>query len=146
VWAMRVRCVRSYRSTCKCEFVFFSPRHGKRDIASSFHIHLGYNFFILPGEASERGIIFCNHKVLSIHQQRELDPASMASHGVPAADWATLPNDHNVSIVYFVGPAAALRLLRLVFHILVFFSASPSTYMLATVALPWLIASNPAGP
>jgi hypothetical protein len=37
--------------------IFFLPRHGKRDIASSFRIHLGYNFFISPGEG-ESGIIF----------------------------------------------------------------------------------------
>jgi hypothetical protein len=70
---------------------FFPPRHGKRDITSSFSNHLGYKFFISPGEG-ERGIIFCGHIVLSIHPRRELDPASMASHGVPA-DWVSLPNN-----------------------------------------------------
>jgi hypothetical protein len=59
----------------------------------------------------------CGHTILSIHQWRELDPASMASLGVPAAEWAFLPNDHNASLVYFVGPAVALRLLRLAFHV-----------------------------
>jgi hypothetical protein len=49
---------------------------------------------ISPGEGSERGIIFYGHTVLSIEQRRELDPTSMASHGVLAVDWASLPNDH----------------------------------------------------
>jgi hypothetical protein len=99
-----------------CEFViFFASTWEKRHrlfVSHSFRI-----FFIWPGEGSERGIIFCGHTILSIHQWGELDPASMASLGVPAADWDFLPNDHNASLVYFVGPVAALRLLRLAFHV-----------------------------
>jgi hypothetical protein len=69
-----------------------------RDIISSFIIyfdnkclHFAHRALCFSSDEGYREIILCGHTVLSIHRRRELDPASMVSHGM--LDWAALPNE-----------------------------------------------------